>query len=70
MERLIKDLTNSPVIPQNYLPDEIKTVKSSLASFNTLVQKFRSILRVRNISNNFLFYVRTVIYYIARVVWH
>ncbi|KAI0050041.1 COG4-domain-containing protein [Auriscalpium vulgare] len=45
MERLIKDLLAAPVIPQSFLEDETEAARASISSFNTLVPKFRSILR-------------------------
>ncbi|KAI0637328.1 COG4-domain-containing protein [Trametes polyzona] len=45
MERLVKDLSQSSLIPQHFLESEIETVKASLSGFMKLVPKFRSILR-------------------------
>ncbi|KAI0710461.1 COG4-domain-containing protein [Cerioporus squamosus] len=45
MERLVKDLSQSVLIPQHFLESEIETVKNSLNSFMNLVPKYRSTLR-------------------------
>lgn len=47
MERLVKDLSQSNLIPQHFLESEIDSVKESLNSFMKLVPKYRSTLRVR-----------------------
>ncbi len=46
MERLIKDLCTSSSIIQNFLEPETESAKSSMASFNNLIPRFRSTLRV------------------------
>ncbi|KAI0781305.1 COG4-domain-containing protein [Trametes elegans] len=45
MERLVKDLSQSALVPQHFLDSEVDTVRASLNSFMTLVPKFRSTLR-------------------------
>ncbi|PSR75118.1 hypothetical protein PHLCEN_2v9303 [Hermanssonia centrifuga] len=45
MERLIKDLCSSSSITQNFLESETESAKSSMASFNNLIPRFRSTLR-------------------------
>ncbi|KAH9857731.1 COG4-domain-containing protein [Lenzites betulinus] len=45
MERLVKDLAQSPLIPQHFLDSEVDLVRTSLNSFMNLVPKFRSTLR-------------------------
>ncbi|PCH38775.1 COG4-domain-containing protein [Wolfiporia cocos MD-104 SS10] len=45
MERLIKELSSSPLIHQYFLDSEVESVRASINSFNTLVPKFRSALR-------------------------
>ncbi|KAI0807010.1 COG4-domain-containing protein [Fomes fomentarius] len=45
MERLVRDLSQSNLIPQHFLESEIDSVKESLNSFMNLVPKYRSTLR-------------------------
>ncbi|KAI0668553.1 COG4-domain-containing protein [Trametes maxima] len=45
MERLVKDLSQSTLVPQHFLDSEIEPVRNSLNSFMNLVPKFRSTLR-------------------------
>ncbi|KAI9056846.1 COG4-domain-containing protein [Trametes sanguinea] len=45
MERLVKDLSQSTVIPQHFLDSEIDQVRNSLNAFLNVVPKFRSTLR-------------------------
>ncbi|OSC97651.1 COG4-domain-containing protein [Trametes coccinea BRFM310] len=45
MERLVKDLSQSTLIPQHYLDSEVEQVRSSLNAFLNVVPKFRSTLR-------------------------
>jgi len=45
MERLIDDLLESPLIPQNFLVREIESAQSRISSLLSLVPKFRSILK-------------------------
>lgn len=49
MERLIRDISGSQTLSQNFLESELDSVKESVYSFTTLVPKFRSTLRVRNL---------------------
>ncbi|KAH9923986.1 COG4-domain-containing protein [Epithele typhae] len=46
MERLIKDIQSSTLIPQHFMDMEAAKVKDSLALFLNLVPKYRSTLRV------------------------
>ena len=46
MERLIKDMLQSNLIPQYFLDTTVEEVRNSLNSFMTLVPKYRSTLRV------------------------
>ena len=46
MERLVKELVASSLITQFYLESEVDGVKASVSSFNLLIAKFRSALRV------------------------
>lgn len=46
MERLVKDLNASATISQHFLDIEVAKVRSSISSFNNLVPRFRSTLRV------------------------
>ena len=50
MERLTKELCSSTLVSQNFLEDEVEQVKNSIMSFNNLVPRFRSTLRVRQVS--------------------
>ncbi|KAI0747723.1 COG4-domain-containing protein [Daedaleopsis nitida] len=45
MERLVRDLCSSNLVPQHFLESEIEHVKASLNSFMNLVPKYRSTLR-------------------------
>ncbi|KAI0328076.1 COG4-domain-containing protein [Cubamyces sp. BRFM 1775] len=45
MERLVKDLSQSTLLPQHFLDSEVDSVRSSLNLFTNLVPKFRSTLR-------------------------
>ncbi|RPD65758.1 COG4-domain-containing protein [Lentinus tigrinus ALCF2SS1-7] len=45
MERLVKDLSQSALIPQHFLDSKVELVKNSLNSFMNLVPKYRSTLR-------------------------
>ncbi|KAA1479359.1 COG4-domain-containing protein [Dentipellis sp. KUC8613] len=45
LERLIMDLMTSPTVSQNFLKDEQDAVETSISSLDTLIPKFRSILR-------------------------
>lgn len=55
MERLVKDLSQSVLVSQNFLDPEVETVKGSLASFLNLVPKYRSTLRVRQVTGCVVF---------------
>ncbi|KAJ8462975.1 hypothetical protein ONZ51_g10559 [Trametes cubensis] len=45
MERLVKELSQSTLLPQHFLDSEIESVRSSLNQLVNLVPKFRSTLR-------------------------
>ncbi|KAK7693068.1 hypothetical protein QCA50_002633 [Cerrena zonata] len=45
MERLIKELSGSTMITQNFLEQEEEAVKKSISGFNNLIPRFRSTLR-------------------------
>ncbi len=46
MERLVKDLFSSPVIPQTFPVEEIEAARTSISSLSSVVPKFQSTLRV------------------------
>ena len=46
MERLVKELLASSLVTQFYLESEVDGVRASVTSFNLLIAKFRSALRV------------------------
>ncbi|KAI9510394.1 COG4-domain-containing protein [Russula earlei] len=46
MDRLVKDLLTSPVIPQTFPTEEVEGVRASISSFLNIVPKFQSTLRV------------------------
>ena len=49
MERLIKDLLQSNLIPQHFMDSEVEQVRTSLSLFMNLVPKYRSTLRVSSL---------------------
>jgi hypothetical protein len=46
MERLVKDLHSSPVIPQTFPAEEVEAARASMSSLSSIVPKFQSTLRV------------------------
>jgi hypothetical protein len=46
MDRLVKDLISSPVIPQTFPAEEVEAARTSISSFLSIVPKFQSTLRV------------------------
>ena len=46
MERLVKDLLSSPVIPQTFPAEEVEAARASISSLSSIVPKFQSTLRV------------------------
>jgi len=46
MERLVKDLLSSPVIPQTFPAEEVEAGRTSISSLSSIVPKFQSTLRV------------------------
>jgi hypothetical protein len=46
MERLVKDLLSSPVIPQTFPVEEVDAARTSISSLSSIVPKFQSTLRV------------------------
>ena len=46
MDRLVKDLLSSPVIPQTFPTEEVEAARKGISSFLSIVPKFQSTLRV------------------------
>jgi hypothetical protein len=46
MDRLVKDLLSSPVIPQTFPAEEVEAARTGISSFSSIVPKFQSTLRV------------------------
>ncbi|KAF8479032.1 COG4-domain-containing protein [Russula ochroleuca] len=46
MDRLVKDLLSSPVIPQTFPAEEVEAARTGISSFLNIVPKFQSTLRV------------------------
>ena len=46
MERLVKDLLSSPVIPQTFPAEEVEAARTSILSLSSIVPKLQSTLRV------------------------
>ena len=46
MDRLVKDLVSTSVIPQTFPMEEVEAARRSISSFSSIVPKFQSTLRV------------------------